>query len=88
MACAHPDQDRYLVISLPTDSCKAIHLACWSFAGDAIAYPIACLNPHNGCFFGFLQSALHWSRTHIKLKSFPAHPLTRHLATVDATNSP
>ena len=76
------------MISLPTASRKAIHLPCWSLAGDATACPIACLNPHSGCFFGFLQSALHWSRTHIKLKSLPAQPLPSRLATVDATKSP
>jgi len=68
MACTYPNQDRYIVISLPTTSRQAVDLACWSFAGDATAYPIDCLNPHSGCFFGFLQSALHSSRTHTKTK--------------------
>jgi len=76
------------VISLPTTSRKAVDLACWSFAGDATVYPIAGLNPYSGCFFSFLQTALHWSRTHIKLKSSPLQPRPLGLATVDATNSP
>jgi hypothetical protein len=86
MACTYTNQDRYIVISSPTASLKAIHLACRSFTGDATACPIPCLNPHSDCFFAFLQSALHSSRTHIKLKSSPAHPMPRPLATVDARN--
>ena len=88
MACARPNQDRYIVMSLPTASRKAIHFASWSFAGHATAYPILCLNPHSRWFFPFLQSALHSSPTHIKLISSPAQPLPPSLATVDATNSP
>ena len=88
MACAYPNQDRYIVMSLPTASRKAIHLACWSVAGDATAYPIPSLNPHGGCFFAFLQSAPHWSPTHNKLKSSPAQPLPPPWATVDATKPP
>ena len=76
------------MISLPTVSCKAIHLACWSLAGDATTYSTPCLNPHSGCFFALLRTTLRCSRTHIKLKSSAAQPLPRHLATVDATNSP
>ena len=74
--------------SLPTDSCKAIHLACWSLAGDAATYSTPCLNPHSGCFFSLLRTTLHCLHTHIKLKLSPAQPLPRNLATVDATNSP
>jgi hypothetical protein len=88
MACARPNQDRYIVMSLPTASRKAVHFARWSFAGDATAYPIVYLNPHSGWFFPFLQSALHWLPTHSKLKSSPAQPTCLGLATVDATNSP
>ena len=76
------------MISLPTASRKAIHFARWSFAGDAIAYTICWLNPHSGWFLAFLQSALHSSRTHIKLKIAPPHPTPRRLATIDATQSP
>jgi hypothetical protein len=76
------------VMSLQTASRKAIHFARWSFAGDATAYPILCLNPHSGWFFAFLQSALHWLPTPRKLKSSPVQPLPPSLATVDATNSP
>jgi hypothetical protein len=57
MASPYPNQDRYIVISLPTTSRKAIHSARWSFAGDAIAFTNFCLNPHSGCFFIILQSA-------------------------------
>jgi hypothetical protein len=88
MACARPNQDRYIVMSLPTASRKAIHLAYWSFAGDATAYPILCLNPHSGWFFAVLQSALYSSPTHSKLKSSPAQTSPLRLATGDATNSP
>jgi len=88
MACARPNQDRYIVMSLQTASCKAIHFARWSFAGDATAYPILCLNPHSGWIFAFLQSAPHCLPTHIKLKSSPAQTSPLGLATVDATNSP
>ena len=76
------------MMSLPTASRKAIHFARWSFAGDATAYSILCLNPHSGCFFALLRTTLRCSRTHIKLKSSAAQPLPRHLATVDAPNSP
>src|SRR5262245_66530626 len=86
MACARPNQDRYIVMSLPTR--KAIYFARWSFAGDATAYPILCLNPHSDWFFAFLQSALHWVPTHSKLKSTPVHNLPPSLAHVDATNYP
>jgi hypothetical protein len=88
MACAHSNQDRYIVMSLPTASRKATHFARWSSAGDATAYPILCLNPYNDSLFAFLQSALYSSPTHITLKSSPAQPTSLGLATVDATKSP
>jgi hypothetical protein len=88
MARAHPNQDRYIVISLPTASRKAIHIVSRSSAGYGTAYPIPCLNPHSPWFFAILQSALHWSRTHIKLKSFPTQPQPPGLVTVHATQSP
>jgi hypothetical protein len=88
MAGARPNQDRYIVMSLPTASRKAIPLARWSFAGHATAYPSLCLNPHSGWFFAFLQSALYSSPTHIKLISSPAQPTPLGLDTVDATQSP
>jgi hypothetical protein len=88
MACAHPNQDRYIVISLPTASRKVVHLACCSFAGYGTAYPTPCLNPYSGCFFAFLQNALAWPRTPITPIS-PSHILLSPLwATVDATKSP
>ena len=76
------------MMSLPTASRKAIHLARWAFAGDATAYPSLCLNPHSGWFFAFLQSARYSLPTHSKLKLSPAQPTPLGLDTVDATNSP
>ena len=88
MACAHPDQDRFIMISLPTASRKAINLACWSFAGNGTAYPIPCLNPYSGRFFAFRQSALATPRTHITPISASYILLSAIWATADATNSP
>ena len=76
------------MMSLPTASRKAIHLACWSFAGHATAHPILCLNPHSGTFFAFLQSPIYSSPTHIKPKSSLVHPLPPGSATDGPTHSP
>ena len=76
------------MISLPTASCKAIHLAYWSFAGNGTAYPIPCLNPYSGRFFAFRQSALAWPRTPITPISTSYILLSPLWVTVDATNSP
>ena len=76
------------MISLPTASRKATHLACWSSAGNGTAYPIPCLNPYSGRFFASLQNALAWPRTPIT--PIPAsHILLSPLwATVNAIKSP
>ena len=76
------------MISLPPASRKAIHSACRLIAGYATPCTICCLNPRSGCFFAFLDSTLHWSCTHIKLKLSPAQRVSPHSATVHLRQSP
>src|SRR5215813_7313927 len=56
-----------------TASRKAVHLACWSSAGNGTAYPIASPNPHCRRVFRLLPTALARPRTPIA----PLSPLPK-----------
>jgi hypothetical protein len=88
MLCAHPHQGRYIVISLPPTSRKAVQLACWSSAGNCTAYPITCLNPRSSLLIALLQRARARPSTYITPTSPRQSLLFPISATVDAPKSP
>ena len=76
------------MISLPTASRKAAHLACWSSAGNGTAHPIACPNQRTGRFSFYFESPPARLRAHFDPIPYLAEPPTPPLAIVAATKSP